>query len=579
MLAGNPMLRSFSNTLEQRAINYACLGVSGPETNHLPLQNCPNGVRAQVFFPSCWDGVNLDSTDHKSHMAYPDRVDSGKCPPSHPKRFISLFYEVTWDTAKFNPRFDGGKQPFVFSNGDETGYGYHGDFVNGWDVATLQRAVTECTNLSGNIEDCPVFELFSNDFSNSCKIPSSVDEDVFGTLRALPGCNPSTGEGPNAVKQDNCGAPTSISPPSNPFVDLTVSKNFRYIGCGKDNIGGRTLTGASLDEEDMTNEKCVDFCISQGFSIAGTEYSTQCYCGTSLPQDRAPVEGLMGDCFMPCGGDTTENCGGGGTISLYQKCGATCSNISYGVNNGTVVDSNPAAPAVPVASTKAAVVPSAAPTASTKAAVAPVAVPTPSAIIKAPAAPADEDSSPDASTAAPILTVSASSAISNAKPATKTKAAFVPGIAPGRGANRKVAAKCAGEVTVTIAATTITVTGRSAPSSAPETGVKIPVDENRVDEESPVTGPTDEEEDEDNSPLETATLIEPTATNIVQPVFPTIAPTDGPFNNGTTNNGTTGNGEGKGKGKGKGHGKGHGRFHHSHRPSGGYAMPTGAKKN
>lgn len=413
MLAGNPFLRSFSPTLEQRAINYACLGESGPETNHLPKRNCKYGVRSQVFFPSCWDGKNLDSPDHKSHMAYPDRVDSGKCPASHPKRFISLFYEITWDTNSFNPKFVNGKQPFVFSNGDETGYGFHGDFVNGWDVALLQRAVTQCTANSGNVEDCPVFQLYSNDFSNSCKIPTSVDEQTQGTLAKLPGCNPSTGEGANAVKPATCDATTAISPPSNPFIDLTSSKKFKYIGCGKDNIGGRTLTGARFEQNDMTNEKCVDLCSARGFNIAGTEYSTECYCGNSVPADRAPVDGLMGDCFMPCSGNKDEFCGGAGTISLYQRCSGSCENISFGASK-TVV-------------------------------------PAPVQNVKAPAAPADP---------APIVSVSSSSATS-IKPAT-TPVKNQVGAAPAK----TLAPKCAGDVTVTIAATTITITERAEPTGS-----------------------------------------------------------------------------------------------------------------
>ena len=552
MLAGNPFLRSFKNTLEQRAINYACLGVPGDETNHFPLQNCPGGIRAQVFFPSCWDGVNMDSPDHKSHMAYPSNVDSGKCPASHPKRFISIFYEVTWETAAFpfEKTSDLSKQPFVWANGDETGYGYHGDFVNGWDVDILQRAVTECTNNSGNIEDCGVLDLYSNDFSKSCKIASSVDEEIEGNLSALPGCNPSSGAGPDAPKAADCGATKTISPPSNPFVDLTASKKFAYIGCGKDNIGGRSLTGARLEQEDMTNEKCVDYCISNGFSIAGTEYSTECYCGNSIPQDRAPIEGLMGDCFMPCGGNEDENCGGTGQISLYKKCDSTCENISYGVNAPVNAPAVPAAPAassaapapVPASSSKAAVVGASPAATSTKEVAG--AVPTSENNVKAPA---DEL----------IETVSASSAISNAQPATTSKAAVVPGTAPK---NTKVAPKCAGgEVTVTIAETTITVTKRLAPSAAPETGVKIPAHQNNVAEESSATAPSDEEED--NAPIGGTG---PILTATEEPIYPTIAPTGSPFNNGTAFNSTKGNGQGKYRSKG------HGRFHHSRRPTGAY---------
>ncbi|OBT83248.1 hypothetical protein VE02_08150 [Pseudogymnoascus sp. 03VT05] len=187
MLAGDPMLRSFSNTLEQPAINFACLGTDTKETNEIPNINCPNGLRAQVFFPSCWDGKNLDSPDHKSHMAYPDRVDNGVCPQSHPKRFISLFYDVVWDTPKFADKFVDGKHPFVFSNCDETGYGYHGDFVNGWD-------------------DCHVFQFFDDAKVDTCKIQPTISEKVQGTLAALPGCNTPSGEGARAVASKDCAA-------------------------------------------------------------------------------------------------------------------------------------------------------------------------------------------------------------------------------------------------------------------------------------------------------------------------------------------------------------------------------------
>jgi hypothetical protein len=337
MLAGNPFLRSFKDTLEQKAISFACLGVPGPETHSIPNTNCPSGLRAQVFFPSCWDGVNLDSPDHKSHMAYPSRVDSGFCPPSHPKRFISLFYEVLWDIDKFSDQWHGNSHPFVFSTGDQTGFGYHGDFVNGWDVPVLQKAITQCTSNSGRIEDCPVFagHLFDDTITQNCKIPPRVDEQVFGTLPALPGCNPVSGEGNDAAPSSGCGAPTSISPPENPFVDLTGRKRWMYIGCGFDSVSDRTLTGASRRSDDMTVESCVDFCASKGFSVAGMEYATECYCGDSVPSDRAPVDGLMGDCFMKCGGDESENCGGAGTISLYRKCQGSCVNVSFTVNTGS----------------------------------------------------------------------------------------------------------------------------------------------------------------------------------------------------------------------------------------------------
>lgn len=169
------MKRSYGNDFESAAINYACLNFNGPatpETNGFPTNKCSSGLRAQVFFPSCWDGKNLDSPDHKSHMSYPAGDHAyGTCPPSHPIHFVSLFYEVTFSTDKFDDMWYGDKQPFVWSMGDPTGYGLHGDFVNGWDVDHLQKAINECTNNSGRVEDCPVFTMTPDDVAKGCKIP------------------------------------------------------------------------------------------------------------------------------------------------------------------------------------------------------------------------------------------------------------------------------------------------------------------------------------------------------------------------------------------------------------------------
>ncbi|KAH9959194.1 hypothetical protein BC827DRAFT_1301881 [Russula dissimulans] len=203
VLAGNPFLRSYTDTPEAEAISWNCINFNAapvPQTPGFANTNCPSGLRAQVFFPSCWDGVNLDSPDHKSHMAYPDGVDNGQCPPSHPIHLISIFFEVYFNVAPFNNLNDGGR--FVLANGDPTGYGLHGDFMNGWDRGVLSRAVTTCTATSGVIEDCPVFQnegrLYTDDENNACSATNPLpDENVApGTLlQYLPGCVAVT-EGP-----------------------------------------------------------------------------------------------------------------------------------------------------------------------------------------------------------------------------------------------------------------------------------------------------------------------------------------------------------------------------------------------
>lgn len=342
MTAGDRLLRDYTDTLEQQAISFACLGTQTAETHGLPDINCPDGLRAQVFFPSCWDGVNLDSHDHKSHMAYPSVYNAGHCPISHPKRFISIFYEITWNVDAFSDMwYKATSHPFVLSTGDPTGYSYHGDFINGWDVPTLQAAVNNCTAADGVIEECPVFSFFPDNVTSGCKLPPSVDEPTIGILSALPGCNPIR-EGPEpAPANETCTNVTNkIGSPQYTYADLTLSHGFAYLGCGSDSAGqSRTLSGPQLVAANLTNAYCAEWCGVQNYSIAGTEYATQCFCGDEVAADRMPTPGLMGNCDMPCVGASvpadegaSEMCGGNAMISLYRRCVdvEACHNAGYG---------------------------------------------------------------------------------------------------------------------------------------------------------------------------------------------------------------------------------------------------------
>jgi len=196
--------------LEQRALGFNCLNYNInpegslyrhylPEKSYLDEQ-CAQGVRFEIMFPSCWDGKNLDSANHRSHVAYPDLVMTGACPPGFPVKLPGLFYETIWATNSFV----GKAGEFVISNGDPNGQGYHADFMNGWDEKFLQQAVDTCTNPSGNIYDCPIFTLQSEDTQRKCKmqVPEVLrNEKVAGSVGdVLPGGVPiQYGPGPATV--------------------------------------------------------------------------------------------------------------------------------------------------------------------------------------------------------------------------------------------------------------------------------------------------------------------------------------------------------------------------------------------
>lgn len=343
MVAGDPFQRN--ETSEEaapgNAVSFVCLDYGGTSDQYdsIPNRNCPDGLRAQVFFPSCWDGKNGDSDDHKSHMSYPiGSYDSGSCPESHPIHLISLFYEVIYSIGNFADRWHGSGHPFVFAQGDRTGYGFHGDFVNGWHHKTLQKAIDECLNNSGRIEDCHVFndDLFTNDQQQACRIPPSINEATTGTLSALPGCNTPTTGPDYARPPTTCAANASIGQQATYFTDMT-SSNWAYAGCAVDDYFHRTLTGPSTSSDSMTVKTCVDFCDSSGHALAGLEYARECYCGDEYSNaQRAPKEGVLGACGEPCSGNEGEICGAAGALSMYRRCegGGNCENAVYGVSAG-----------------------------------------------------------------------------------------------------------------------------------------------------------------------------------------------------------------------------------------------------
>lgn len=102
MLSGDPMLRHYDTTaltynnvrpIADR-VSFRCINEANdiPETHYINDTNCVNGLRAQINFPSCWDGVNL-YLENDAHVAYTSGIDYGVCPPTHPVPIPGLFYE------------------------------------------------------------------------------------------------------------------------------------------------------------------------------------------------------------------------------------------------------------------------------------------------------------------------------------------------------------------------------------------------------------------------------------------------------------------------------------------------------
>jgi hypothetical protein len=97
----------------------------------------------------------------------------------------------------------------------------------------------------------------------------------------------------------------------------TYAGNLTYAGCWSDAGAYRSLPTLAYDNGSNTIELCTSTCVSRGFSIAGVEFGSQCYCGNYLTTEAAKV--IESSCTTPCAGNSSETCGNGQRLSLFSN--------------------------------------------------------------------------------------------------------------------------------------------------------------------------------------------------------------------------------------------------------------------
>ncbi|KAM0254543.1 hypothetical protein ACHAQJ_006648 [Trichoderma viride] len=195
MLVGDPNRRTYNaSNFEDQALSHVCLDTNPvPDTNTFPLQQCLR-IRSETFFPSCWDGVNLDSSTHKDHVAFPaiGAYNTGVCPESHPKAILSVFYEFYYDTGAIQ-----NYNRLVYADGDATGYSLHADYLQGWkDQTALENAIATCTGPNGVLDAGCSLNVGPNGTPGTSEpqtlqTPAPTENiGLTGPIAALPGNNP-----------------------------------------------------------------------------------------------------------------------------------------------------------------------------------------------------------------------------------------------------------------------------------------------------------------------------------------------------------------------------------------------------
>lgn len=184
MLVGNPF--ATEGTYQLHGLGHQCLGPNTLTKAFPPRpEECRYGVRGEATFPSCWDGENLYSKDN-SHVSYPvgGNWAAGACPTTHPYRLPTVFYEAIYKT--YEVPFEAGDE-LVYSFNDWDGYGFHGDFFNGWKEGVVDTLIAQCAAGTSK-SNCGL----DKSSSYSCDWEGTEDDSVFtGVTDDLPPCSDS----------------------------------------------------------------------------------------------------------------------------------------------------------------------------------------------------------------------------------------------------------------------------------------------------------------------------------------------------------------------------------------------------
>ncbi|KAK8846803.1 hypothetical protein IAR55_005891 [Kwoniella newhampshirensis] len=184
-----------SNALDN-AVSFQCIDAGGSydKTPYIPSNRECLTLRPQINFPECWDGVNAYKEDG-SHVYYPidGNPEGGKCPEGYHK-IPHLFLETTYHIKEENigEGYEWYPGCFVLANGDDFGYTFHADWINGFPHGFIVDTFHQCYDGTSISKTCAPIDQGRNEAYNngidsgSCVTQGQIVNERVGQLWAIP---------------------------------------------------------------------------------------------------------------------------------------------------------------------------------------------------------------------------------------------------------------------------------------------------------------------------------------------------------------------------------------------------------
>ncbi len=145
MIAGNATKESFTADYK---LGWSCggSGTSYNRSNRIPNNCGSDPINAYIQFPFCWDGKNLDSADHISHVIYVN--DNQSCPSHHPVRLPQITILMYFPPGNTSGWYLSSDRTGSFNTGP--GATLHADWFGGWHPDALDLWIDGCMKRARN---------------------------------------------------------------------------------------------------------------------------------------------------------------------------------------------------------------------------------------------------------------------------------------------------------------------------------------------------------------------------------------------------------------------------------------------
>jgi hypothetical protein len=177
---------------------------------------------------------------------------------------------------------------------------------------------------------CSAYTYFGVEYGRECYCGNSFNAgstlapaaDCSMTCPGAPTQYCGAGNRLSVYARDGTAPPSSTTPsgPSStapPPVVTGVPEGWTSQGCWIDGRQGRILPHQVPDSQANTPAVCANACAAAGYTISGTEYGVQCFCGNAIY--NGGVRTAQSDCSVNCPGDSTQKCGAGDRLSIVSN--------------------------------------------------------------------------------------------------------------------------------------------------------------------------------------------------------------------------------------------------------------------